>query len=101
MADQQHPTDPGAENGADREIITNSDQSDALTNQDAAADKTESQPANSPNPDTTSTQGNMGDGAGIRGDYGDSSQTNGMEGEDGSDMSRAAEAGGESEYSGK
>ncbi|MCC2545614.1 hypothetical protein LJY25_04095 [Hymenobacter sp. BT175] len=29
---------------------------------------------------TTSTQGNLGDGAGIRGNYGDSSQTNGLEG---------------------
>ena len=29
---------------------------------------------------TTSTQQNMGDGAGIRGDYGDASQTNGLEG---------------------
>ncbi|MFD2721825.1 hypothetical protein ACFST9_24120 [Hymenobacter monticola] len=28
----------------------------------------------------TSTQQNMGDGAGIRGDYGDASQTNGLEG---------------------
>ena len=28
----------------------------------------------------TSTQQNMGDGAGIRGDYGNASQTNGMEG---------------------
>jgi hypothetical protein len=28
----------------------------------------------------TSTQENMGDGAGIRGDYGDASQTNGLEG---------------------
>ena len=29
---------------------------------------------------TTSTQENMGDGAGIRGEYGNASQTNGMEG---------------------
>jgi len=28
----------------------------------------------------SSTQENMGDGAGIRGDYGDASQTNGLEG---------------------
>ena len=28
----------------------------------------------------TSTQENMGDGAGIRGDYGNASQTNGLEG---------------------
>ena len=28
----------------------------------------------------TSTQQNMGDGAGIRGDYGNASQTNGLEG---------------------
>lgn len=28
----------------------------------------------------TSTQENMGDGAGIRGDYGDAEQTNGLEG---------------------
>lgn len=28
----------------------------------------------------SSTQQNMGDGAGIRGDYGDASQTNGLEG---------------------
>ena len=32
------------------------------------------------NPEATSTQENMGDGAGIRGDYGDASQTNGLEG---------------------
>lgn len=33
------------------------------------------------NPETvSSTQENMGDGAGIRGEYGNSSQTNGMEG---------------------
>ena len=29
---------------------------------------------------STSTQENMGDGAGIRGDYGNASQTNGLEG---------------------
>ena len=35
-------------------------------------------PQNAPTP--TSTQENMGDGAGIRGDYGNASQTNGLEG---------------------
>ena len=33
-----------------------------------------------PGAQPTSTQQNMGDGAGIRGDYGDASQTNGLEG---------------------
>ena len=40
-------------------------------------------PETSPAKDGTipsSTQENMGDGAGIRGDYGDASQTNGLEG---------------------
>ncbi|MBC6696527.1 hypothetical protein [Hymenobacter sp. BT190] len=32
------------------------------------------------NPESTSTQQNMGDGSGIRGDYGNASQTNGAEG---------------------
>ena len=49
----------------------------------AAAQQTDSQTAESANPEGTipeSTQENMGDGAGIRGGYGDSDQTNGLEG---------------------
>lgn len=37
-------------------------------------------PQASGNPEATSTQENLGDGAGIRGDYGNASQTNGAEG---------------------
>ncbi|MBC6606736.1 hypothetical protein H8B13_07895 [Hymenobacter sp. BT188] len=97
MANDTQNTDPTTEDsGVNRESITNSDEANVITNQDAAGNEDESQ-----RPKTTSTQGNMGDGAGIRGDYGNSDQTNGMEGEDGADMRRAAEAGGESENSGR
>lgn len=93
------------DSGAGRVSTTNSGQdgtsiNKAFSTAKKAEQKDENQQGDQ-NPKTTSTQGDMGDGAGIRGDYGDSDQTNGMEGEDGADMRRAAEAGGESEHSGK
>ena len=45
-------------------------------NLDADSDTTTESTSNAP----SSTQQNMGDGAGIRGDYGNASQTNGLEG---------------------
>ena len=99
MANDTQNTDPTTEDsGVNRENITNSDEANVITNQDAAGNGNEDE---AQRPKTTSTQGDMGDGSGIRGDYGDSDQTNGMEGEDGADMRRAAEAGGESENSGR
>jgi hypothetical protein len=106
MSNHPQNTDTTSEDsGAGRVSTTNSGQDGTSINKAFSAaqkhDQKQAQPQGDQNPDTTSTQGNMGDGAGIRGDYGDSDQTNGMEGEDGADMRRAAEAGGESENSGK
>ena len=103
MANHPQNTDSTSEDsGANRVSTTNSGQDGTSVNQAFSAakkhDQKQAQPQGGQNA-TTSTQGNMGDGAGIRGDYGDSDQTNGMEGEDGADMRRAAEAGDESENS--
>ncbi|GAB2453486.1 hypothetical protein GCM10011375_00440 [Hymenobacter qilianensis] len=105
MANHPQNTDTTSEDsGSGRVSTTNSGQDGTSINKAFSAakkaDQKEEQQSGQ-NPKTTSTQGNMGDGAGIRGDYGDSDQTNGMEGEDGADMRRSAEAGGESENSGK
>lgn len=106
MANPQNTNNTSEDSGAGRVSTTNSGQDGTSVNEALSTaqehDQKQAQPQDGgQNPQTTSTQGNMGDGAGIRGDYGDSDQTNGMEGEDGADMRRAAEAGSESENSGK
>ena len=57
---------------------------DQAAEQEATVNATpDNAPDEQPRTGTTipsSTQQNMGDGAGIRGDYGDASQTNGLEG---------------------
>ncbi|WP_133272040.1 hypothetical protein [Hymenobacter radiodurans] len=106
MANHPQNTDSTSEDSGANRVSTSNSGQDGTTNNEALStaqkhDQKQAQPQGGQHATTTSTQGNMGDGAGIRGDYGDSDQTNGMEGGDGADMRRAAEAGGESENSGR
>ena len=77
---EQNPTDPRPDQASTDQASTGGE----TTPQNADRD-----PNASGNPEAgtaadgalpTSTQQNMGDGAGIRGDYGNASQTNGLEG---------------------
>ena len=72
------PTDPQPD------YAPTSSTPDQASEQDSTTSPTPDKgPAEQPSTGTTipsSTQQNMGDGAGIRGDYGDASQTNGLEG---------------------
>jgi hypothetical protein len=74
----QNPTDPRPDHAPAASTP------DQAAEQDATVNPTpDNAPDEQPNTGTTipsSTQQNMGDGAGIRGDYGDASQTNGLEG---------------------
>ena len=66
---EQNPTDPRPDQAPTPKV--DRDQN-ASGNPEAGTAQDETIPS--------STQENMGDGAGIRGDYGDTSQTNGLEG---------------------
>jgi hypothetical protein len=72
------PTDPQPD------FAPTSSTPDQTSEQDATVNPTPDQgPEEQPRTGSTipsSTQQNMGDGAGIRGDYGDADQTNGLEG---------------------
>ncbi|GAB2846518.1 hypothetical protein [Hymenobacter ruber] len=74
----QNPTDPQPD------YAPSSSTPDETSEQDSTTSPTpDKAPDEQPRTGTTipsSTQQNMGDGAGIRGDYGDASQTNGLEG---------------------
>jgi hypothetical protein len=71
---EQNPTDPRPDMAS-----TPSQESENEATVNAAPDTAPDEQAASPTT-PSSTQQNMGDGAGIRGDYGDASQTNGLEG---------------------
>ena len=76
---EQNPTDPRPDqaNTATPDQSAESDATVSTTpNLDTDTDADTASSGNAP----TSTQQNMGDGAGIRGDYGNASQTNGLEG---------------------
>ena len=78
---EQNPTDPRPDMASTPSTPDERAERDATVNPtpDAAPptpDASPDQPGNIP----SSTQQNMGDGAGIRGDYGDASQSNGLEG---------------------
>ena len=77
---EQNPTDPRPDLAAGTSNPDQASESDATIsstpNLDADSDTTTESTSNAP----SSTQQNMGDGAGIRGDYGNASQTNGLEG---------------------
>ncbi len=75
MADDQQNPNPEQKQKADAEI-----QADQMSTAGRIPGQDDPDPKASGNPEATSTQANMGDGAGIRGEYGDASQTNGMEG---------------------
>ena len=71
---EQNPTDPRPDQASTGGQVPdqNADQDqNASGNPETTPDQTSTMP--------TSTQQNMGDGAGIRGDYGNASQTNGLE----------------------
>ena len=72
------PTDPRPDFAPTASTPDQNSEQDATVNPtpDKAADEQPSTGSTIP----SSTQQNMGDGAGIRGDYGDASQTNGLEG---------------------
>ena len=76
---EQNPTDPRPDQ-ASASTPNQTSENDATVsstpNLDADVDAAPTDTGNS----ASSTQQNMGDGAGIRGDYGDASQTNGLEG---------------------
>ena len=72
---EQNPTDPRPDQASTGGQVPgqNADpDQNASGTPEAGPDQTSAMP--------TSTQQNMGDGAGIRGDYGNASQTNGLEG---------------------
>ena len=73
---QENPTDPRPDQASTGNATpdTQTDRPEKQSPDQAATNTGASAPIPS------STQQNMGDGAGIRGDYGDASQTNGLEG---------------------
>ena len=71
---EQNQTDPRPDTAS-----TPSQESENEATVNATPDTAPDEQATSPTT-SSSTQQNMGDGAGIRGDYGDASQTNGLEG---------------------
>ena len=73
---QENPTDPRPDQATTGNAApdTQADRPEEQSPDQAATNMTTSAPIPS------STQQNMGDGAGIRGDYGNASQTNGLEG---------------------
>ncbi|WP_210518499.1 hypothetical protein [Hymenobacter terricola] len=77
---EQTPTDPQPDQASSASTPDQSAESDATIsttpNLDVDTDSSTENTGLLP----SSTQQNMGDGAGIRGDYGDASQTNGLEG---------------------
>jgi hypothetical protein len=75
---EQNPTDPRPDQtGSTPDQSSESDATLSSTpNLDSNVDAAPASTSNA----STSTQQNMGDGAGIRGDYGNASQTNGLEG---------------------
>lgn len=75
---EQTPTDPRPDQANDASTPSQESENEATVNAtpDTAPDEQPSTGTTIP----SSTQQNMGDGAGIRGDYGDASQTNGLEG---------------------
>jgi hypothetical protein len=75
---EQNPTDPRPDM-ANNSASTPDQESENDATVNATPDTAPDEQA-STNTTATSTQQNMGDGAGIRGDYGDASQTNGLEG---------------------
>jgi hypothetical protein len=74
----QNPTDPQPDYAPSSSTPDQTSEDDATVNPtpDKGPDEQPSTGTSIP----SSTQQNMGDGAGIRGDYGDASQTNGLEG---------------------
>jgi len=79
---EQNPTDPRPDMASTPSTPDDSAERDATVNPtpDTAPSTPDAAPAGQPGALPSSTQQNMGDGAGIRGDYGDASQTNGLEG---------------------
>ena len=74
----QNPTDPRPDMAPTPSTPNQESEENATVNPTP-----DSAPAEQPSTGTSipsSTQQNMGDGAGIRGDYGNASQTNGLEG---------------------
>ena len=77
---EQNPTDPRPDQAAGTSTPDQSAESDATVSSTSnLGTSSEAAPEGAGNA-STSTQQNMGDGAGIRGDYGNASQTNGLEG---------------------
>jgi hypothetical protein len=74
----QNPTDPRPNNAPATSTPNQESEQDATVNSTPDTADTEQPSTGTTLP--SSTQQNMGDGAGIRGDYGDASQTNGLEG---------------------
>ncbi len=72
---EQNPTDPRPDQASTPSPDSENNATVNATPDTAPDTQTSSGPAI-----PSSTQQNMGDGAGIRGDYGDASQTNGLEG---------------------
>ena len=77
---EQNPTDPRPDQAASTSTPDQSSESDATVSSTANLDTAQETTSESISNASTSTQQNMGDGAGIRGDYGNASQTNGLEG---------------------
>ncbi|MBO2010777.1 hypothetical protein [Hymenobacter negativus] len=76
---EQNPTDPRPDM-ANSAASTPSQESENDATVNATPDTAPDEQASTGTTIPSSTQQNMGDGAGIRGDYGDASQTNGLEG---------------------
>jgi hypothetical protein len=76
---EQNPTDPRPDM-ASNDGSTPSQESENEATVNATPDNAPDEQASTGTTIPSSTQQNMGDGAGIRGDYGDASQTNGLEG---------------------
>ncbi|MBH8560574.1 hypothetical protein [Hymenobacter negativus] len=74
----QNPTDPQPDYAPTSSTPDQTSEQDATVN--ATPDKGPDEQPSTGTSIPSSTQQNMGDGAGIRGDYGDASQTNGLEG---------------------
>ncbi|MDB5268738.1 MAG: hypothetical protein JWP58_1778 [Hymenobacter sp.] len=74
----QNPTDPQPDYAPTSSTPDDTSEQEATVN--ATPDKGPDEQPSTGTSIPSSTQQNMGDGAGIRGDYGDASQTNGLEG---------------------
>ena len=78
---EQNPTDPRPDHASTDQASTGGETTPQGTDRDPdASGNPEAGTAADGATPSTSTQQNMGDGAGIRGDYGNASQTNGLEG---------------------